>query len=45
MLDKSPAMTTEESYTKMALGSGGGDHDDTFPLLDRLLEGLPDCRR
>jgi hypothetical protein len=35
-------MTTEESFAQMALGSGDGDSDDSFPLLDRLREELPE---
>jgi len=33
---------TQESFAKAALGCGGGDDDDTFPLLDRLREELPE---
>ena len=35
-------MTTEESFAQMALGSGDGDSDDSFSLLDRLHEELPE---
>jgi len=33
--------TMEESLAQMALGSGDGDSDESFPLLDRLREKLP----
>ena len=35
--------TMEESLAQMALGSSDGDSDDSFPLLDRLREKLPEA--